>query len=59
LVTLSYKIFPVQLDDRIPIGRHIRVHGHYTFTLPDLGGRTYRSVRDPGAAEHGSLSAMV
>jgi hypothetical protein len=30
---------------------HIRVHGHYTFTLPDLGGRTYRPLRDPDAGD--------
>jgi len=33
------------------VRHHIRVHGHYTFTLPDLGGRTYRTLRDPDAAD--------
>jgi hypothetical protein len=33
------------------VRHHIRVHGHYTFTLPDLGGRTYRALRDPDAAD--------
>ncbi|MFI5936006.1 hypothetical protein [Actinoplanes sp. NPDC051494] len=35
----------------ITLRHHIRVHGHYTFTLPDLGGRTYRPLRDPDAAD--------
>ncbi|GAA4967503.1 hypothetical protein GCM10025331_70340 [Actinoplanes utahensis] len=33
------------------VRHHIRVHGHYTFALPDLGGRTYRTLRDPDAAD--------
>ncbi|MET8351578.1 Tn3 family transposase [Micromonospora sp. NPDC005206] len=33
------------------VRHHIRVHGHYTFTLPDLGGRTYRPLRDPDAGD--------
>jgi hypothetical protein len=32
--------------------KHINVHGHYSFALPDLGGR--RPLRDPNAIdEHG------
>jgi len=31
---------------------HVRVHGHYTFALLDLGGRAYyRVLRDPDAAD--------
>ncbi|MEU8813098.1 Tn3 family transposase [Actinoplanes sp. NPDC048796] len=33
------------------VRHHIRVHGHYTFTLPDLGGRTYRRLRDPDSGD--------
>jgi hypothetical protein len=29
---------------------HIRVHGHYSFQLPDLGG-THRTLRDPDAED--------
>ncbi|MGH3191176.1 MAG: hypothetical protein ACRDOL_28815, partial [Streptosporangiaceae bacterium] len=28
--------------------KHVNVHGHYSFTLPDLGGAR-RPLRDPGA----------
>ena len=28
--------------------RHINVHGHYSFALPDLGGN-HRPLRDPDA----------
>jgi TnpA family transposase len=33
------------------VRHHIRVHGHYTFTLPDLGGRTYRPLRNLDAGD--------
>lgn len=33
------------------VRHHIRVHGHYTFTLPDLDGRTYRPLRDPDVGD--------
>ncbi|KUL30874.1 Tn3 family transposase [Actinoplanes awajinensis] len=33
------------------VRHHIRVHGHYTSTLPDLRGRTCRARRDPDAVD--------
>ena len=33
------------------VRHHIRVHGHYTFTLPDLGERIYRPLRDPDTGD--------
>jgi hypothetical protein len=33
------------------VRHHLRVHGHYTLTLPDLGGRNYRTLCDPEAAD--------
>jgi hypothetical protein len=35
------------------VRHHIRVHGQHTFTLPDLGGRTYRPLRDPDVGDDG------
>ncbi|WP_354236953.1 Tn3 family transposase [Arthrobacter sp. UYEF3] len=33
--------------------RHINVHGHYSFQLPDLGG-SWRAFRDPDSSEAGN-----
>ncbi|GAA3945818.1 hypothetical protein Aau02nite_65290 [Amorphoplanes auranticolor] len=33
------------------VRHHIRVHGHYTFTLSDLRGGTYRTLRNPDGAD--------
>jgi hypothetical protein len=31
--------------------KHINVHGHYTFALPDLGEQRRPLLRDPDAVE--------
>ncbi|WP_231957044.1 MULTISPECIES: transposase [unclassified Actinoplanes] len=48
----GYPVLDADVGRLSPFVRHhIRVHGHYTFTLPDLGGRTYRRLRDPDAGD--------
>jgi hypothetical protein len=32
------------------VRRHLNVHGHYSFQLPDLAG-TRRALRDPDAGD--------
>ncbi|MEU4532888.1 hypothetical protein AB0F49_32105 [Micromonospora ureilytica] len=50
LTDLRGQSYPV-LDDNVArlsayTRRHINVHGHYSFRLPDLGG-AWRPLRDP------------
>lgn len=46
--------YPVREEDAARLSpfvrRHIRLDGHYSFHLPDLGGG-YRLLRDPDAPD--------
>jgi len=35
----------------MPIYRHLNVHGHYSFSLPDLGSAGRRTLRDPDTVD--------
>ena len=46
--------YPVRDEDVARLSpfvrRHLNVHGHYSFQLPDLGG-TRRALRDPDSSD--------
>ncbi len=46
--------YPVRDEDVVRLSpymrRHLNVHGHYSFQLPDLAG-TRRALRDPDAGD--------
>ncbi|GAA4967351.1 Tn3 family transposase [Actinoplanes utahensis] len=54
LTDLRGQGYPVLYDDVARLSaytrRHINVHGHYSFRLPDLGG-TWRPLRDPDQSD--------
>jgi Tn3 transposase DDE domain len=56
LTQLRADDYPVLIEDVARLSpymrRHINVHGHYSFHLPDLAGAR-RALRDPDAPERG------
>lgn len=54
LTALREQGYPVRGEDAARLSafirKHIRLEGHYSFNLPDLGG-THRPLRDPDAPE--------
>jgi Tn3 transposase DDE domain len=54
LARLRDEGYPVRDEDVVRLSaymrRHLNVHGHYSFRLPDLAG-TRRALRDPDAGD--------
>ncbi|WP_083873195.1 Tn3 family transposase [Nocardia testacea] len=54
LVELRAQDYPARDEDAARLSafmrRHIRLEGHYSFALPDLGG-IHRPLRDPDAPD--------